>query len=65
MEESKSVFGDTDVLLGLMKNEGFLFFNQTEIDEGVSKSKKASRRRIAGNFNTDLHSQIFHNFNFL
>ncbi len=40
MKKSYSVFGDTSILLGVMKNEGFLFFNQKEIDTGVPEHKR-------------------------
>ena len=39
MDKSQSVFGDTNLLLGIMRNEGFLYFNQPEIDDGVSEHK--------------------------
>ena len=36
MKKSSSSFGDISILLGVMKNEGFLYFNQHEVDNGVS-----------------------------
>lgn len=40
MAKTQSGFGDTNILLGVMKNEGFLYFNQKEIEEGVSERKR-------------------------
>ena len=37
MAKSESVFGECPILLGVMKNEGFLYFNQNEVDDGVSE----------------------------
>ena len=39
MKKSQSVFDSTDLLLGTMKNEGFLFFNQDEIENGISLAR--------------------------
>ncbi|ELT99093.1 hypothetical protein CAPTEDRAFT_228965 [Capitella teleta] len=36
MKSRDSLFGKTNLLLGVMKNEGFLYFPQHEVDEGVS-----------------------------
>lgn len=40
MSKPHSVFGDVNLLLGVMKNEGFLYFNQQEIETGVSSHKR-------------------------
>ena len=37
MTKSESVFEECPILLGVMKNEGFLYFTQNEVDEGVSE----------------------------
>ena len=37
MSKSESVFGECPILLGVMKNEGFLYFTQSEVDHGVSE----------------------------
>ena len=40
MRKPVSVFGETGILLGVMRNEGFLFFNQTEVDAGVPARRR-------------------------
>ena len=40
IETGKSVFGETDLLLGVMKNEGFLHFSQNEIDNGINEYER-------------------------
>jgi neuroligin len=40
MKKSISVFGDTSIMLGVMKNEGFLYFTQQEVDEGVTELRR-------------------------
>ena len=40
MKKSHSVFSETSLMLGVMKNEGFLYFTQQEIDEGVPEHQR-------------------------
>ena len=40
MSKSESVFGECPILLGVMKNEGFLYFSQSEVDHGVSEHEQ-------------------------
>ncbi|CAH1781719.1 unnamed protein product [Owenia fusiformis] len=40
MKKPISTFGDSNVLLGVMRNEGFMYFNQDEIEHGITESRK-------------------------
>jgi len=39
MNSDTSAFGDTGLLVGVMKNEGFLYFNQQQVDDGVPREQ--------------------------
>lgn len=41
LDQNRSVFNEVDILLGMMKSEGFLFFHQDEITEGISEFRKS------------------------
>ena len=40
LNNPKSVFGDVEILLGVMKNEGFNYFSQNEVEHGISEVRR-------------------------